>query len=415
MSVLERGGNAFDAAVAAGFTLQVVEPHLNGPGGDVPAVFYSKAQDEVRVLCGQGPAPASATIDAYRTRGLELVPGVGPLAAVVPGAFDAWLLMLRELGTWELARRDGAGDRLRARRLSGGAGDRGGDRGVEDLLRTEWTSSAEIYLPAPQPGQLFRNLPLADAYGRLAQSQGGSREARIDAAREAFYERLGGGGGRLVLRGRGRAADRRRPRALGGDLRGAGHARLPRAHDLQDRAVGAGPGDAPAARAARGLRPRRDGPGRVRAHRARVREAGLRGPRGLVRRPGLRRRAARGAAERRVCRAAARAGGRAGVATSCAPARRTAASRSCRRRRPWSTAAARRRRSRRSAWPATPATSTSPTATATSSPPPRAAAGSTAPRSSPASASAWARARRCSGSPRGCRTRSSRASARARR
>ena len=59
MSVLERGGNAFDAAVAAGFALQVVEPHLNGPGGDVPAVFYSEAQDEVRVLCGQGPAPGA--------------------------------------------------------------------------------------------------------------------------------------------------------------------------------------------------------------------------------------------------------------------------------------------------------------------------------------------------------------------
>ena len=71
-------------------------------GGDVPAVFYSKAQDEVRVLCGQGPAPAAATIDAFSSRGLDLIPGTGPLAAVVPGAFDAWLLMLRELGTWEL-------------------------------------------------------------------------------------------------------------------------------------------------------------------------------------------------------------------------------------------------------------------------------------------------------------------------
>ncbi len=188
MSVLERGGNAFDAAVAAGFTLQVVEPHLNGPGGDVPALFYSKAQDEVRVLCGQGPAPGAATIDAFSSRGLDLIPGTGPLAAVVPGAFDSWLLLLRELGTWELAdvmapaityARDG---------YPVVPGITAAIEAVEDQLRTEWTASAEIYLPAPRPGQLFRNLPLADAYGRLAQSQGGSREARIDAAREAFYE-----------------------------------------------------------------------------------------------------------------------------------------------------------------------------------------------------------------------------------
>src|SRR5699024_5886284 len=56
MSVLERGGNAFDAAVAAGFTLQVVEPHLNGPGGEVPVIFQA-AGGPARVLCGQGVAP----------------------------------------------------------------------------------------------------------------------------------------------------------------------------------------------------------------------------------------------------------------------------------------------------------------------------------------------------------------------
>ena len=66
MAVLERGGNAFDAAVAAGFALQVVEPHLNGPGGDLPAILYDAKRDEVVVLCGQGPAPQAATIDAFR-------------------------------------------------------------------------------------------------------------------------------------------------------------------------------------------------------------------------------------------------------------------------------------------------------------------------------------------------------------
>src|SRR5436853_7636539 len=86
MSVLEKGGNAFDAAVAAGFTLQVVEPHLNGPGGEVPAVFFSVDRDEPLVLCGQGVAPAAATIERFRDLGHDLIPGTGVLAACVPGA-----------------------------------------------------------------------------------------------------------------------------------------------------------------------------------------------------------------------------------------------------------------------------------------------------------------------------------------
>ncbi len=65
MAVLERGGNAFDAAVAAGFALQIVEPHLNGPGGDLPALLYTAERDEVLVLCGQGTAPERATIPAF--------------------------------------------------------------------------------------------------------------------------------------------------------------------------------------------------------------------------------------------------------------------------------------------------------------------------------------------------------------
>lgn len=101
-SVLERGGNAFDAAVAAGFVLHVVEPHLNGPAGDMVAIFAPKGL-EPQVLMGQGPAPAKATIEHFTAEGLTSVPGAGALAAAVPGAVEAWLLLLAKHGTWELA------------------------------------------------------------------------------------------------------------------------------------------------------------------------------------------------------------------------------------------------------------------------------------------------------------------------
>jgi gamma-glutamyltranspeptidase/glutathione hydrolase len=98
MARLEAGGNAFDAVVAAGFTLQVAEPHLNGPGGDLCAIFAATSHAPT-VLCGQGQAPAAATINHFAALGIDLVPGSGLLAAAVPGATVAWLTLLRDYGT----------------------------------------------------------------------------------------------------------------------------------------------------------------------------------------------------------------------------------------------------------------------------------------------------------------------------
>ncbi|MFC4243822.1 gamma-glutamyltransferase family protein [Gryllotalpicola reticulitermitis] len=191
MAILERGGNAADAAVAAGFVLQVVEPHLNGLGGDAN-IMASAGSGPVRVFCGQGVTPATATLDSYLALGLDLVPGTGPLAATVPGAFGAWLLLLREQGTLSLR------DVLEA---AIGYAENGYPlvpnivntiASVEELFRTEWPTSAQTYLAGglPKPGQRFTNPALATTYRRIlaeAEAPGRDREAQIDAALDAFY------------------------------------------------------------------------------------------------------------------------------------------------------------------------------------------------------------------------------------
>ncbi|MFT4182084.1 MAG: gamma-glutamyltransferase family protein [Rhizobium sp.] len=192
MSILEKGGNAFDAAVATGFVLQIVEPHLCGPGGDMPAILYSKKKDKVEVICAQGPAPASATIEHYTGEGLSLIPGDGLLATVIPGAFDGWMLMLRDYG--RLTVRDVLEPAIHYAehghpvlpRVSATIA------GLADFYRKEWPTSYETWLPggsAPEPWSNFKNPVLAETWKRViseAEAKSG-REAQVEAARDAYY------------------------------------------------------------------------------------------------------------------------------------------------------------------------------------------------------------------------------------
>lgn len=191
MAVLERGGNAFDAAVAGALVLQVVEPHLNGPGGDVVALVASAGQP-TEVLCGQGVAPAEATIDHYRSLGLELVPGAGLLSATVPGAFDAWLLLLRDKGTWDLEdvatfalhyARNGFPVLPAIARTIGSVG---------ELFRDSWTTSADYWLESGEPpaiGSIRTARRWADTLERLIDSaEGETRAESIDSVRREWAE-----------------------------------------------------------------------------------------------------------------------------------------------------------------------------------------------------------------------------------
>jgi gamma-glutamyltranspeptidase/glutathione hydrolase len=189
MAVLERGGNAFDAAAAAGFVLQIVEPHLVGPGGEVPIILKRADAEAPIVICGQGPYPAGATLAHFTAQGLEQVPGTGLLPAVVPGAFDAWMLLLRDHGTWRLAdvlayaihyAETGFPvlPRIAAAILA-----------AKDFFAAEWPTSAEIWCPrgaVPAPGTFYATPRTAATYRRIiaeAESAGGDRVAQIERAR----------------------------------------------------------------------------------------------------------------------------------------------------------------------------------------------------------------------------------------
>lgn len=194
MGVLERGGNAFDAAVAAAFTLQVAEPHLNGPAGEAPVIVHHAASRRTEVICGQGPAPAAATLQHFQDLGLELVPGTGLLAACVPGAFDTWMRLLRDHGTLEPAELLAPAIHYARHGVPVLGRIHGAIASVRELFLTHWPTSAAVYLPGgsvPAEGTLFANPVLADTWQRIlteADTGGGTREQRIERARTLWSQ-----------------------------------------------------------------------------------------------------------------------------------------------------------------------------------------------------------------------------------
>jgi gamma-glutamyltranspeptidase/glutathione hydrolase len=192
MHVLRSGGNAVDAAAATGFALALLKPHQNGVGGEIPTLLYDAASRKVHALSGHGIAPRGATMERFRALGIEVIPGDGFLPAVVPSSVGSWIRLLESFGTWRVAdvlepvvylAREGFPmyDALRSTIA-----------GMAERFRTEWPTSAELYLPdrkVPPLMSVFRNPGWATTFQRLvdADRQHKGRSDGCRAAYELFY------------------------------------------------------------------------------------------------------------------------------------------------------------------------------------------------------------------------------------
>jgi gamma-glutamyltranspeptidase/glutathione hydrolase len=171
LRVLQEGGNAIDAAVTAAMVLSVVEPTMNGPGGDLFAIVYSAKDKRLYGLNASGRAPGAATPEAFERRGLKEIPYRGELSVSVPGVVDGWATLLERFGTIRFARA-----------LQPAIGYARDGYGVSEVIAWQWAdaepvlakdpNAASVFLPgghAPRPGDIFRNPKLAVTYETLAR------------------------------------------------------------------------------------------------------------------------------------------------------------------------------------------------------------------------------------------------------
>src|SRR5688572_7841921 len=172
LRVMQQGGNAIDAAVTAAAVLSVVEPTMNGVGGDLFAIVYDAKTKTVRALNASGRAPAAATLDEFAKRKLDAIPYRGELSISVPGVVDGWNELLTKHGTLTLARalepaiqyaRDGFA--------------------VSEIIANQWDAAVAVLAKdpaaastflvngrAPAPGEVFRNPNLAATLEHIAES-----------------------------------------------------------------------------------------------------------------------------------------------------------------------------------------------------------------------------------------------------
>lgn len=192
--ILLAGGNAIDASIAAGLALHVVEPHMNGIGGETPILLYSARKRRIFAISGQGPAPKAATLEFFKGNGIRLIPGDGLLPATVPASFDAWITCLRFFGTMTLGEVIAPAIRLAEEGFPVYAALHQNVTRHAKRFLSEWPTTARIYLPrgrATRIGEVLRQKELAKTLRNLAEAErraGKDREKGLEAARRYFYE-----------------------------------------------------------------------------------------------------------------------------------------------------------------------------------------------------------------------------------
>jgi gamma-glutamyltranspeptidase/glutathione hydrolase len=198
MHVLESGGNAIDAGVAAGFALNLVKPQSNGIGGEAPILIYRAGDGpgpRIAAVNGQGSAPRRATIEWFRQEGLEVIPGDGFLPATVPAAFGAWVTALLQYGRLGLEETLGPVVDLAREGFAVYPILREAIEHNADKFREQWPSSAELYLDGagnvPPVGSRLRQPDWAATFqGAIdveLRERGRGREAALRAALDYFY------------------------------------------------------------------------------------------------------------------------------------------------------------------------------------------------------------------------------------
>lgn len=195
--VLDHGGNAVDAVVAAVLVENLVDPHMNGLGGECPIIVRAAGASDVVVVNGNMSAPGSATPREFARRGCHDMPDEGILAAGVPATLGSLVTALSVWGRLTFAEVASAATRLAAHGFPvhrGMLAQQGyGVRDLAEKFAMGWPQSAALYLPdgrPPSEGSLLKNVAFAGVLDHLAaveRAQPGSRRDALEAVRAEFY------------------------------------------------------------------------------------------------------------------------------------------------------------------------------------------------------------------------------------